>query len=343
MSEYVAEEYPVALRDTEKKLVLTYDNSAMTDGVGAQLQRIYGIYAISRLLGATYLHSPLCRVGYQGLAALERNLADPGFHHAFNELFRIESDILPSSELYEIDLRDISINTVDQLVDMYDRHETDGRPVLVRLMLPYGIADRFPDCYEVCKGVSPFAPIPREGRALRIAVHVRRGEQIVLNSERMLPNSYFIQVALNVAHILRGLKLDFQIELYTEVPGKEFVVQPDDHGILNRISAPFELHPDMSRIDEFSVLPNLVHRTNGRVIDCIRGLATADVLVMSRSSFSYLGGILNTEGVVLYHPFWHRAPSSWFTVDTNGRFAEQEFSRAVQGLKGMPRVMNGER
>jgi hypothetical protein len=153
-----------------------------------------------------------------------------------------------------------------------------------------------------------------------------------LKSERMLPNRYFIQVAQNVADTLRALKIDFQIELYTEVPDKAFVVQPEDHGILNRISAPFELHPDMSRIDEFSVLPNLVHRINGTVIDCIRGLATADVLVMSRSSFSYLGGILNTEGIVLYHPFWHRAPSSWLTVDPDGQFAQQEFSRAVQRL-----------
>jgi hypothetical protein len=316
----------------EKKLVLTYDNSAMTDGVGAQLQRIYGIYAISRLLGATYLHSPLSRVDYQGLAALERNVADPGFHHAFNELFRIESDILPSNELYEVRLREISIDAVNQLVATYDKHETGGRPALVRLMFPYGIADRFPDCYEVCKEVSPFSPTRQEGRVLRVAVHVRRGEQIVLNSERMLPNSYFIQVARNVADALRALNVDFQIELYTEVPDKAFVVQPEDHGILNRISAPFELHPDMSRIDEFSVLPNLVHRINGTVIDCIRGLATADVLVMSRSSFSYLGGILNTEGIVLYHPFWHRAPSSWLTVDPDGQFAQQEFSRAVQRL-----------
>ncbi len=107
MSENVAEAYPVALRNTAKKLVLTYDNSVLTDGVGAQLQRIYGIYAISRLLGAIYLHSPLSRVDYQGLAALERNLADPGFHHAFNELIRIESDILPSSEFYEVNLREI--------------------------------------------------------------------------------------------------------------------------------------------------------------------------------------------------------------------------------------------
>src|ERR1700722_2066227 len=40
-----------ALSDLDKKFVLTYDNTRFTDGVGAQLQRIYGIYSISRLLG----------------------------------------------------------------------------------------------------------------------------------------------------------------------------------------------------------------------------------------------------------------------------------------------------
>ena len=78
------------------KLVLTYSNTALTDGVGAQLHRIYGIYAISRLLGVPYLHSPLARVGYQGLAALEANAADPAFHHEFNDLFHIRSDVAAS-------------------------------------------------------------------------------------------------------------------------------------------------------------------------------------------------------------------------------------------------------
>lgn len=36
-----------------KHLVLTYDNTRH-HGVGAQLHRIYGIYSISRLLGASY-------------------------------------------------------------------------------------------------------------------------------------------------------------------------------------------------------------------------------------------------------------------------------------------------
>jgi hypothetical protein len=308
----------------------------LTDGVGAQLQRIYGIYAISRLLGTAYLHSPLSRVDYQGLAALERNAADPGFHHAFNDVFHIESDILPSQEFHEVNLREISVDTVSQLVAMFDRHETGGRPSLVRLVLPYGITDRFPDCYGVCKGISPFARPALDGRPLRVAVHVRRGEQLALDSDRMLPNAYFIHVAKNVAHALDALKIDFRIELYTEIPEHAFVVHPDHHGIFHRISAPFVLDPELNRIDEFDVLPNLVHRVNGSVVDCIRGLATADVLVMSRSSFSYLGGILNRNGIVLYHPFWHQALSSWVTVDPDGQFGQQEFSKAVQSLRDSP-------
>ena len=90
--------------------------------------------------------------------------------------------------------------------------------------------------------------------------------------------------------------------------------------------------PGMWRLDEFSVLPRLVRCVNERAIECIRQLATADVLVMSRSSFSYRGGILNRNGIVLYHPFWHRAPSSWMTVGPDGRFDELEFRQAVEAL-----------
>jgi hypothetical protein len=336
-SESVADPYPVALPDLEKKLVLTYDGSVLTDGAGAQLQRIYGTYAVARLLGAAYLHSPLSRVDYQGLAALERNVADPAFHHRLNEVFRIQSDVSPSDEFHEVHLRDISMDAVAHLAAAFDRNESGGRPILARLVFPYGIADRFPDCYEVCKRVSPFAPPTQTDRTWRVAVHVRRGDLLPLeSSDRMLSNAYFIAVAQSVAQVLEALEIDFQIELYTEVPDQSFVVTPGHHGIEHRISAPFVFHPALSRVDEFRVLPNLVPCINGEAIDCLRGLATADVLVMSRSSFSYLGGILNRDAIVLYHPFWHSALSSWHTVEPDGQFDRSEFSQAVQRLRHSP-------
>jgi hypothetical protein len=314
-------------------LVLTYDNTR-TDGVGARLHRIYGIYAISRMLGTSYLRSPLAGVGYQGLAALEENAADPGFHHEFNELFQIKSDAPLAADFHTVFLPSISIAVFQQLAAMFDTQRTGGKASLVRIVMPFGIADRFPDCYEVCKEISPFPPLApaREGRTLRVAVHVRRGELFVVDSDRMLPNGYYIAVAQRIARALEAGGCDYQIELYTEVPSCEFVVEPESHGISSRITAPVVLNPEMWRLEEFSALPNLVHRINGRAIECIRGLATADILVMSRSSLSYLGAILNRSGIVLYHPFWHRAPSSWMTVGPDGQFDETQFRQAVTAL-----------
>ena len=321
--------------DLRKKVVLTYDNTKMTDGAGAQLQRIYGIYSISRLLGATYLHSPLARVDYQGLSALEENVGAPGFHHALNDCFQIKSDVLPTGDLHEMQLSDISMDVIDQFVAAFDGGETGGRPILARIILPYGIADRFPDCYDACKEISPYASPPREGRALRVAVHVRRGELLVLDSDRMLPNRYYINIGRNVMRALEALGLDYQIELHTELPNKAFVFRPDHHGINHRISASTVVGPELCRLDEFDVVPKLVRCINDTTSDCLRKLATADILVMSRSSFSYLGGILNRSGIILYHPFWHAAPSSWMFADSDGQFDQSELqARLVRRMAG---------
>jgi len=334
VSDEYAGSHPAARFGVHPNLVLTYDNTRR-DGVGAQLHRIYGIYAISRLLGASYLHSPLAGVGYQGLAALEEDAFDPGFHHEFNELFQIKSDAPLAEDVHTVYLPSISIAVVQQLAAMFDTRRRGGGPTLVRIVMPFGIADRYPDCYEVCKEISPFPPLVpvREGRTVRVAVHVRRGELFVVDADRMLPNGYYIAVAQRIARVLEAAGRDYQLELYTEVPSAEFVVGPERHGISSRITAPVVLTPEMCRLEEFNVLPNLVHRLNGRAIECIRGLATADILVMSRSSLSYLGAILNRSGIVLYHPFWHRAPSSWMTVGPGGQFNETEFRRAVSALQ----------
>jgi hypothetical protein len=317
--------------ETVSTLVLTYDNEAIPDGAGAQLQRIYGTYAVARMLGVWYLHSPLAKVGYQGLSALQANAADPGFHHAFNEVFRLPSDVDPSAAavagMPTLRLPNISLKLAEELIARTGGRGA-GSPTLVRLAMPYAIADQFPDSYGVCTQRSPFTAPPRDGRPLRVALHVRRGEQIVLDSDRMLPNRYFVSVARRVADALETLGLEYEIELWTEVPAGDFVVGLYHHGINGRLAEPFAVRAEMYGLEEFNELPNLVHRVNGRAIDCLEGLATADVLVMSRSSFSYVAAILNRSGVVLYHPFWHSGMSSWIEVGPDGSFDASRLTAA---------------
>jgi hypothetical protein len=321
---------PARIRD---KLVLTYDNTRLTDGVGAQLHRIYGIWAISRLFDLPYLHSPITRVDYQGLGALEANAFDPIFHFEFNDLFHIDSDPVPHDDFFSIDLGNIYPGQIQLFPILVDSGATLGKPALARINFPHGIGDRFPDCYEACKKISPFASPDRDGRMLRVAVHVRRGEQVLVDSGRLLPNAYFINVAASVARVLDGLKIEYQVELWTEVPTGEFTVYPDHHGISGRITDSALITPEMYRLDDFDVLPNLVRRVNGKTIDCLRQLATADILIMSRSSFSYVAAVLNRNGIVMYHPFWHEPLSSWMTVQPDGRFDRRALRDAVTVLK----------
>jgi hypothetical protein len=322
----------VRASNLHEKLVLTYDSAAMTDGVGAQLQRIYGIYSVARLLGAAYLHSAIERVDYQGLAALERNVGNPDFHREFNEVFQIDSAVSPTEEFDRVHTGNISIDLIQRLVRRFDNSETRGRRILLCTAVPFGIADAFPDCYRVCKEVSPFKASPRETRPLRVVVHVRRGELFVVATDRMLPNDYYITAALEVAQVLEALRLDYQLELWTEVPRNDLVVAPDQHGMAGRLAEPAVISPAMSRLEDFDVLPYLVRRINGEALDSLRAFATADILVMSRSSFSYVGAILNQTGIVLYPKFWHAAPSWWITVGPQGHLDQAELRAAVQGL-----------
>ena len=316
------------------KVILTYDNRYNTDGAGAQLQRIYGTYAISKLVGASYLHSPLRRVDYQGFSALERNVTDPGYHRRFNDLFQIPSDVVSGGDFHQVELPNIYMETPDQFVEMFDSGATNGKPILALLQVPYGIADQFPDCYEVCKEISPFASSARAGCAVRVAIHVRRGELLVVESQRMLPNTYYVSVARDVMRALEALGIEYQLELHTEVAAGEFVVQPGYPGIPERV-AQTVITPDMCRLDEFDVLPNLVRFLNDTAIDCLRKLATADILIMSRSSFSYVAAILNRTGIMLYHPFWHSPLSSWLPVEPHGQFDRSRFGQALVTSHGV--------
>jgi hypothetical protein len=54
----------------------------------------------------------------------------------------------------------------------------------------------------------------------------------------------------------------------------------------------------------------------------------ADVLVMSRSSFSFVGALLNTLGTVIYPTDrWHQAMPHWLRVEGDGVLSSQQLSR----------------
>jgi hypothetical protein len=57
---------------------------------------------------------------------------------------------------------------------------------------------------------------------------------------------------------------------------------------------------------------NLVVHHGGDPLQGLIAMSEADILIISRSSYSYVGGLLNLSGKVIIPPgFWHTKLNSW--------------------------------
>jgi len=336
---------------------LTYANEVNPDGAGAQLHRIYGIYCLARLFGTKYLHSPLHDVYYQGLDAFQNQSKDPTFVDAFNQRFTLPSDPTTTATPSYVSLDSIPVGRFDRALRIQYggrrkhllpmRFSKFGRLVagwsktnaetVVRIAAPHAVMDRCANGYAICKSLSPFKKEPSNG-VLRIALHVRRGELMFVNSERLIDNRYYVGVAHKLASALAREGIPFQLELHSELLQKDSVVRPDDPAFKGRVGEVLRLRPTQDPFGDFEVFPGLQRFINEPTMTSIERLATADVLVMSKSSFSYLAAILNVAGIVLYHPFWHYPLDDWIVTKPTGdfnvrRLLEQVRSRRFNGDK----------
>ena len=312
--------YFITAKSSRNDLIaITYLNDNLNDGAGSQLHRIYAIYAISRLLNVAYIHSPLIRLDYQGLSALENNSSSQGSVSEYNKVFCIPSDIaLPTKFIIrDIEPREFRPRTFRKLKNEATR---DGVFILARLEWPFDIAGEFTECYQAVKEISPFSF--QKSSVIRIAVHVRRGDLLFVESGRMLPNDYYICVVQRICEILDGLDLSYVFELYTEVPTKVFTVSPAHHA---HLTDSVIVDPKLAKIEDFDAVPNLKKFINTDPIETIQRMATANVLIMSHSSFSYLAAILNVKGTKIYHKFWHKPLKNWVVANSSGHFSKSKF------------------
>ena len=60
---------------------------------------------------------------------------------------------------------------------------------------------------------------------------------------------------------------------------------------------------------------------NGDARKAFLHLTQADVLVTSKSCFSYLAALLNAKGVIMFTQFWHPPlREDWIILDKNGNW-----------------------
>jgi hypothetical protein len=308
-------------------LAVTYDQGG-TDGVGSQLARVYGLYALSRALHIKYVHTPLGEVRYQGLMPMLTGRSDPDFEARYNAFFALPSD--------DFDLEGCEKIRAHSLTeDRFDRHLeyalATRRPILLQAHDAYGYLDRHPTAYQAVHAVSPYRDHQAAG-PVRVCVHLRRGDMLDDGRSRWLPNSYFLRACRPVIEALRDRGVPFVVRLHSELPPRPYTLYPDHPGLYIALERPTTIDPAQYALEEFEQLPNLEVVLNVEPQAALDDFATADVLIPARSDLGFLGGLLNVHGLVVGVPSYHACPPDWLVADQHGNLDGGEVSARVEDL-----------
>jgi hypothetical protein len=170
----------------------------------------------------------------------------------------------------------------------------------------------FPNKYSRIKSrfVEKYYASPKSGYDLQyepnkvnVAVHLRRGDVNANNKfrDKFTDNRYIFDVLSKILEMVASLGDESSICVYSEG-------EVEDFKELERLNPKFFLN-----ISPFTTFHNLV---------------CADVLVMSKSTFSYTAALLS-KGIVFYESFRHQPQNGWIKVNKNSGFDQKEFSRKL--------------
>ena len=259
-----------------------FSAESRTDGFGAQFELIINAICVveENKLGK-YFHIPI--------KSMEHNYDnDPNFLEKVENLMNLKKFYTPSTpEPLNITIipSDNSLCIFNQNVDRYIRSETMKK-----------LKQNF---WE--NKTHPFKTHPNN----IVAVHIRR------------PNSYDNRI--DGANTELRYYIDKMKVVYEKYPNSIFYIYSQSSGSSTSSNGNSNTGPPSSTSsngnanDDFSQIPsymNVVFRIDAPLEETFTELVDADVLIMSRSSFSYAAALLS-DGEIYYNPFWVPPASFW--------------------------------
>lgn len=198
-------------------------------------------------------------------------------------------------------------------IDTYVRSPTAWLSrAVVALPAAHGFADRHPESYGPIAARSRKAllgdALPPAGLGVDIAVHIRRGDVDATQPKRFTSNEAILCVIDAVCRACRVNGRDPRVTVHSE-----------------------------GAREQFGALGEYTMSLNRNALETLKSMASADLLIMAKSSFSYVAALLS-RGLVVYEPFWHAPRKSWLTLGDltalPGRIGLQGAGAALAGRSG---------
>ena len=312
-------------------LVINYDANKIRDGAGAQLHRILSLSLVSFLFDLRMIQPRIEDITIHPLdpiqdpTSLERYLSDWN-----TRLFSSRKFIQQPRETLSYKALCIDSLNLRSLFVLSIKSKFSKQSIILHAKESHSISDYCVDNYRAAihfyfKEFLTF--LNSRHNSSELIVHYRQGSGgFMIHPGQRIPRQMSIESVINVIENIssKSMARIVRIRLFTDSPRETFRYIP--------IQSQLHLWKDMPGFDGKTVINEssgvekhlfpIAERKNllfavDREIDAfqmITAMARAEILIVSRSSLSYVGGLFNSCGVVFYpNGFWHTKLKGWRT------------------------------
>jgi hypothetical protein len=322
------------LTNAVKLLILSYPSGSITlvnasqqnDGYGAQIQRILSVKALADSLKIEFRFEPLKQVERQLTQDLLQDSAQNLELAKFNKF--LTSLLVSSSNEKDPNVSSYFSKTLIQIFLTLLRNFLPSallkRKFEIRLEDTYRFVQFHSNLYS--KLECNFKAIEQidTDNIIRIGVHLRF-VNFAVNTERYLDPDYYFRSLDQITQNLEHLGIPYTIRLHSDF--KESLPEPSKTGISG---STFEYLTEIGVTDQDGQVDsdtfkranqcrNRIISRYGVVIESetedplvsLKAMANSNYLILSKSSFAFVGGILNKKGRVISPEYWNRPLASW--------------------------------
>jgi hypothetical protein len=313
-----------------------YDNQSTKDGSGAQVQRIFAIYSLTKLIGVRFANEEIIDIDFNPGDGIDTHAQMQEYVGKLNSFLLFLNDRKPSNPI----LKRISFVHAFQykcfnrayFSYMKLKSMVIRRDYLYLISNPYPFIEKYPQAYSHLKVISPFRETRIRQEIISIQLHIGRAKVSESHmSDRFTKDEWYLRILDEITAAITSDGKEYKILIHTDLTVKKIWEVPkganqetlkywNDSGIIDS-QGRLELQ-DLSELSGFDSYKNLSIVSDIDPISAWRIMSDADFLLIGKSSFSFVGALLNSKGLVISPNFWHKGPDSWLTLEHGGEISK---------------------
>lgn len=313
---------------------LSFNNHKSKDGIGAQVIRIIDVYSLSKHFKMGFVNSPIIQFDSNPGDNLNSPEEKFNFISELKDFLNLEDSSCKQTHR----IRQLNYSRVFRLpgaLSAYfilkkflnyflNRHE------LLIINNPYSFTLRYPNIRSYFIQASRNLTINSNNDDIcRIHVHIRRGliSKNIL-SNRFIPTSWYLSLLLPIQATLDNLGVKYEFTIHTDVHegnkqwsssgvSTESMVYLQNGG--NEMDKDFNFTLDYEDFNiSLSDLKVMRIVTELNPLESWKLMQEADILVIGKSSFSFVGALLNQSAQVISPVGFYSGPRDWTYVADTG-------------------------